>query len=399
MNKTPALLLALVLLVPLAATAQGAHPSITSAASESPGWLSILGRQFGGTRSLPAVQLGEIHLAVARASDDEIVAALPEGLEPGSYLLIVHRTAAPPLASASFVVTLGAVGPQGEKGETGPQGPAGDTGPPGPQGEKGDTGPQGEKGETGPQGPAGETGPSGPQGPAGSTGAQGPVGPVGPAGPVGPMGPQGPVGATGAAGPSGEKGDPGAEGPPGPIGPEGPSGADGVLGSFDEIHGMHCSYAGRAGTMSLGYALDGTATMKCNLGGDRFEPNDSNPTYLGEFNADLRKRDGLFCESASPRTSYISGLTIDLPGDVDYFMVGLREASNCDADLYLAVELVRPAGSDFRLYGGFGNEGSVISWRISEDPGRDDSANRTFSVRSPSGTPSAGSYSLRIHYR
>ena len=56
---------------------------------------------------------------------------------------------------------VGAVGPQGPKGDPGPAGPAG------PQGLKGDpgvAGPQGARGDPGPAGPAGAQGPQGPAG-------------------------------------------------------------------------------------------------------------------------------------------------------------------------------------------------------------------------------------------
>ena len=87
----------------------------------------------------------------------------------------------------------------------------------------------------------------------------------GPAGPSGPPGPAGPAGATGSAGPQGAAGPPGADGARGATGSRGPTGATGPAGpplaSIDQLNGTPC-HAG-AGTLSIAYASDGTATISC----------------------------------------------------------------------------------------------------------------------------------------
>lgn len=139
------------------------------------------------------------------SSQTQIVATLPSGLTPGSYLLTVISTS----QSVSFLVTYGAVGPQGPMGLPGVQGPAGPIGPQGLTGQMGLAGPQG---PTGPAGSTGAVGPPGPAGPVGATGATGAIGPAGPQGPegasgaVGPIGPAGPAGTAGAIGPQGPAG-------------------------------------------------------------------------------------------------------------------------------------------------------------------------------------------------
>ncbi|HEY3068179.1 MAG TPA: hypothetical protein VGL09_20485, partial [Methylomirabilota bacterium] len=164
--------------------------------------LFIDGVNFG--TALPTVTLADRELILINHSDTHIEAMLPSWASPGSYTLVVATVK----ASAPFEVTIGAVGP---------------------------------KGDTGAQGPAGATGPQGPQGSAGATG---PAGPVGPAGPLGPAGPAGPAGAQG------------------PAGPQGPAG---TLAAFDALAGLGCTRNGTAGTISLFYAANGDATLRCVL--------------------------------------------------------------------------------------------------------------------------------------
>lgn len=180
-----------------------------------------------------------------------VTCTFPGGLPPeGDYLLTLERSIAS--GAGMFDVTIGAVGPQGPRGEpgaagpAGPKGDAGDAGPPGPKGDAGAPGPQGPQGAIGPPGaqgatgPAGPAGPAGPQGPAGDTGATGAIGPAGPqgapgpqgvAGPTGPQGPAGDTGAAGAPGPAGPEGPRGPAGPQGPQGPQGPAGTDTKFGT------------------------------------------------------------------------------------------------------------------------------------------------------------------------
>jgi hypothetical protein len=106
------------LVMALASFAAAAEPVI-HAAAEDDGELLIIGRDFGPA---PSVRLGELLLNVNAASKLVIRAALPFGVEPGSYSLVVHRNAPPKMSSQPFVVTLGAVGPRGEKGDKGDPG-------------------------------------------------------------------------------------------------------------------------------------------------------------------------------------------------------------------------------------------------------------------------------------
>jgi type VI secretion system Hcp family effector len=127
--------------------------------------MTIRGANFGEHR--PRVTLGGQALTVLSSGPFEILAALPPGLEPGSYRLTVSRGRGEG-RSDTFAVTIGAVGPAGPPGPEGPEGPPG---LPGPQG------PPGPQGLPGSQGPAGPPGPQGPQGPPGA-GGSGPEEPV-----------------------------------------------------------------------------------------------------------------------------------------------------------------------------------------------------------------------------
>lgn len=88
----------------------------------------------------------------------------------GDYLLTV-KTGNGLSQQDKWKLTIGAVGPQGEKGEAGPQGEKGirgEAGPRGYQGPQGAVGPQGEKGEAGPQGEKGDNGGKGDKGVSGN---------------------------------------------------------------------------------------------------------------------------------------------------------------------------------------------------------------------------------------
>jgi|GEM_PF-1333441 len=208
-----------------------------------PDTLVITGDSFGVREGAERIQFGQASLlqdlTILTWTNTRIEAALPAGLIPASYLLIVGNTVEGALEYDAFEVVVGAVGPQGEVGPVGPEGPAGaqgevgPVGPEGPAGAQGEVGPVGPVGPEGPAGPQGEVGPIGPEGPAGAQGEVGAVGPEGPAGPqgeVGPIGPEGPAGPQGEVGPIGPEGPAGPQGATGPTGPEGPAGAQGVAG-------------------------------------------------------------------------------------------------------------------------------------------------------------------------
>lgn len=121
--------------------------------------LVVTGANLGG--GTPKLTLGTLAtpLAVTSASSTQIVAQLPAGVSPGSYLLTLtvgkrkDKSGDDEEARGDeFWVTLGAAGSQGPAGATGAQGPAGPAGATGPQG------PAGPVGATGPQGPAGPSG-------------------------------------------------------------------------------------------------------------------------------------------------------------------------------------------------------------------------------------------------
>jgi hypothetical protein len=219
-----------------------------TAASDGLTQLTIFGDNFGS--STPRVSLAGADLQVESSSDTRIVAALPKGIAPGTYRLIVTNTSN--TNSGSFDASLGQggatgatgpagpAGPTGAKGATGAEGPVGPQGARGVQGQEGVTGAMGAKGSTGAQGREGIQGPTGANGSTGATGIQGPTGPKGATGvqgvqgstgPKGETGAQGQTGARGLEGPTGSKGTTGAEGPTGPRGDEGPAGAKGATGS------------------------------------------------------------------------------------------------------------------------------------------------------------------------
>ncbi|MDE3155382.1 MAG: collagen-like protein [Acidobacteriota bacterium] len=163
---------------------------LSASVSANQATLAVTGAGFG---SSPTVYLNGIALGGVTASADgtALTAPMPT-LGPGSYELVVVRRSKRGRDDdddahrvGDFVLTVGAVGPQGPTGAQGPVGPQGPIGLTGPQGAQG---PQGVPGVAGPQGPVG---PAGAQGPAGATGAQGPAGPAGPKGDTGAQGPAG----------------------------------------------------------------------------------------------------------------------------------------------------------------------------------------------------------------
>ena len=136
--------------------------------------ISINGINFTLAKGVPVVTLNDMVLVIGPYTDTTLQAKLPSGFPAGNYLLTVS------IGNDStdydgFNLSIGAVGPQGPKG---------DTGATGAQGPKGDTGPIGPQSPIGPQGPIGLTGATGPQGPKGDPGLAGPIGPAGPAGGV-----------------------------------------------------------------------------------------------------------------------------------------------------------------------------------------------------------------------
>lgn len=200
------------------------------------GTITILGQGFiPAARNHIRVFLGEppnndiSSLCITPApTDTTIYCVSPPALTPGDYRLVVSNKDSESYTNLSastdrYDLTIGAVGPQGPKGDTGAmgqQGLKGDTGATGPEGPIGPPGAQGLKGDTG---APGAVGPQGQAGPAGSPG------PIGATGLAGPQGPQGPAGSQGVQGPQGPAGD---QGPQGPVGPAGPAGQSGQSDAF-----------------------------------------------------------------------------------------------------------------------------------------------------------------------
>lgn len=176
---------ALTFLVLLGSSPAWAQPVVHSTHVDTAnGQVVIFGSGFGPS---PRLIYAGYPLPIAASGDNYIVMALPEGIDPGSYLVTVQGAQ----GSALTMVTVGAAGPQGEPGSEGPMGPPGPAGPAGPEGATGPAGPMG------PPGPPGPEGAMGPQGVPGVTGATGATGPQGPPGPQGPQGVQGPSGVLG----------------------------------------------------------------------------------------------------------------------------------------------------------------------------------------------------------
>lgn len=115
---------------------------LNATANLSNGQLTVEGTDFPRDSM---VMLDGQSLTIVSGSATSIVATLPNAIlsAPGSYALILESPRRQVLAS--FVVTIGAVGPAGPVGMEGPRGP------------RGRRGPAGTEGPAGPQGPAGNS--------------------------------------------------------------------------------------------------------------------------------------------------------------------------------------------------------------------------------------------------
>ena len=140
----------LVLLLAAALPAGAAEFVINRVQIDEPnGEIEIYGLNFPA--SAPLVTLEGVPLNVISGNTTQVIAALPAGTVPGTYLLRVVEQAGGPFGgrgSASFNVTIGAEGPVGPVGPAGPAGPQGVQGIPGPQGPAGPVGPQGPPAQT-----------------------------------------------------------------------------------------------------------------------------------------------------------------------------------------------------------------------------------------------------------
>ena len=112
-------------------------PTFLSAAinySTSPNQVTITGNNFSPNGVAPIVVVNGQPLALVSFSNITILAKLPLGLAPGTYLSRVTNSEG---NSASFDLANGAIGPQGPMGVMGPQGLQGPIGLSGPQGPPG----------------------------------------------------------------------------------------------------------------------------------------------------------------------------------------------------------------------------------------------------------------------
>jgi len=100
--------------------------------------LDIDGVNFGGSPVVTIGAAGEYTVTVDSSTGTAINATVSPPLVPGTYLLIVAAIAAPTRSQFDAMdFTVGAVGPEGPKGEPGPEGPQGEPGPQGPPGADG----------------------------------------------------------------------------------------------------------------------------------------------------------------------------------------------------------------------------------------------------------------------
>ena len=183
LKRVCALLLTLVIgssvtVLPVAAQSNNAavinNVTVGYAPDTSPNQITINGVNFG--TQPPTVRLRGVALALVSRTAIKIVATLPAGIAPGTYLLSVSPARSNNRdddddnpKTVLFNVAIGAVGAQGPAGTAGAQGLTGANGAPGTPGATGLTGTPGTPGAQGPIGNTGLTGAQGPQGAPGTT--------------------------------------------------------------------------------------------------------------------------------------------------------------------------------------------------------------------------------------
>lgn len=120
--------------------AQGVVVGITSASSDvNQTVLFVNGTNFTADTTV-FLAGNQLFGVVVDVNGSSLIADLPAGILPGSYLVQVSNGSAPG-ESATFVVAIGIQSPTGPQGPEGPQGPQGPQGPEGPQGPQGPQGP------------------------------------------------------------------------------------------------------------------------------------------------------------------------------------------------------------------------------------------------------------------
>ncbi len=154
-------------------TANAKKPTIISSSSTATD-LTINGEDLGpGAASVLLGSFGP--LAVTGQTPTQLVVTLPGGLAPGNYVLSVQVGKGRGDVDES-VVTIGAGGLQGPKGETGADGAVGPKGETGAAGRDGVNGVDGQRGLDGPAGRDGKDGMNGADGIKGEQGVPGPKG-------------------------------------------------------------------------------------------------------------------------------------------------------------------------------------------------------------------------------
>ena len=131
----------------IASILQAGQPQLTIMRAEADqppdlaaGKILIQGYNFvpGNETNVVVTLAGETLLIIGIPTGTEIVAELPAGYPPGTYLLTVSRGSGS-VKNDTFDLTIGAVGPAGSKGDKGDKG---DKGQQGEQGLPGSTGPR-----------------------------------------------------------------------------------------------------------------------------------------------------------------------------------------------------------------------------------------------------------------
>jgi hypothetical protein len=119
--------------------------AVVADSAVNPAQLTISGKNLARANAKPSVTLDDLPVSVSSFSRTDVVASVPAGLKPGSYLLTLEPGGRDERV-AKFDVALGAIGPKGDPGAPGPAGATGPTGPQGPQGPQGPAGPPGSAG-------------------------------------------------------------------------------------------------------------------------------------------------------------------------------------------------------------------------------------------------------------
>lgn len=114
------------------------HNATVSYYADRPDRITLTGAQFGVLQGRVEFGLSSlmVPMTVLSWTDRAIVAVLPGGLSPGTFVVRVYAGG----SAAGIDVTIGAQGPKGDKGDAGSPGAPGFPGPKGDPGEKGDSG-------------------------------------------------------------------------------------------------------------------------------------------------------------------------------------------------------------------------------------------------------------------